>query len=101
MPDPAPDLSALARARWRVAITLTIAMTAVYFGFIALIAYDKPLLGTLLAPGLTLGMLLGVVVILASWLLTWIYMHWANRHYDVHVDRLGKENEERGTRSQA
>lgn len=79
---------ALARTRWRIAILLTAIMIAVYFGFIALIAFDKPLLATRIAPGLTLGILLGVCVIVASWLLTWVYVWWANAHYDARVEAL-------------
>jgi len=29
-----------------------------------------------------------VLVIVAAWLLTWIYVHWANRHYDAEVRGL-------------
>ena len=79
---------ALARTRWRIAILLTAIMIAVYFGFIALIAFEKPLLATRIAPGLTLGILLGVCVIVASWLLTWVYVWWANAHYDARVEAL-------------
>jgi uncharacterized membrane protein (DUF485 family) len=86
MPD--DRLAELARARWRYAITLTAIMIAVYFGFILLIAYDKPLMGKLLRPGLSVGILLGALVIVASWLLTWVYVRWANRHYDAHIDTL-------------
>jgi uncharacterized membrane protein (DUF485 family) len=78
-------LEALAAARWRVAIWLTIAMMVVYFGFILLVAFNKPLLGTLLGPGLSLGMLLGAVVIVTAWILTWIYVRWANTHYDAAI----------------
>jgi uncharacterized membrane protein (DUF485 family) len=88
----APDsgLRALAATRWRVALTLTTVMVIVYFGFISLIAFDKPLLAVRITPGLSLGILLGVVVILASWLLTWIYVRWANTHYDAELRRLRK-----------
>lgn len=79
---------ALARTRWRIAILLTAIMIAVYFGFIALIAFDKPLLATRIAPGLTLGIVLGVCVIVVSWLLTWVYVWWANAHYDARVEAL-------------
>lgn len=75
-------LRALNAARWRRAIALTVAMTAVYFGFVLLIAYDKPLMGTLVHPGLSVGIALGVLVIVASWLLTWVYVRWANKYYD-------------------
>ena len=88
MPD---SLRALARMRWRVALSLTIAMVVVYFGFILLIAYDKSLLGRLLIPGLSLGIALGALVIIASWLLTLGYVRWANRRYDPALERLRRE----------
>ncbi len=78
----------LARRRWRIAIVLTMAMVAIYFGFILLVAYNKPLLGRLIAPGLSLGIVLGALVIVLSWILTWIYVRWANRHYDAALDDL-------------
>ena len=90
MTAPDPGLRALAATRWRVALTLTVVMVIVYFGFISLIAFDKPLLAVRVTPGLSLGILLGVVVIVASWLLTWIYVRWANRHYDAELRRLRK-----------
>lgn len=64
-------------------MALTCAMIAIYFGFIALIAFDKELLARKLGPGLSLGILLGALVIVASWVLTWIYVRWANTHYDT------------------
>jgi uncharacterized membrane protein (DUF485 family) len=81
-------LEALARAQWRLALTLTAAMMAVYAGFILLVAYGKPLLGMLLMPGLSLGTLLGALVIVCAWLLIWIYVRWANGHYDRTVASL-------------
>lgn len=78
----------LARRRWRIAIVLTMAMVAIYFGFILLVAYNKPLLGRLVSPGLSLGVLLGALVIVLSWVLTWIYVRWANRHYDQALHEL-------------
>jgi uncharacterized membrane protein (DUF485 family) len=75
-------LRVLAAKQWRIALTLTGAMIAVYFGFILLVAYQRPLLGRLVMPGLSIGILLGAMVILATWLLTWFYVRWANSHYD-------------------
>ncbi len=91
MTDRQTRLRTLAAARWRIALILTLVMMAIYFGFILLIAYDKPLLATLVAPGLSLGVILGAVVIVASWVLTWIYVRWANRHYDPALDQLRDE----------
>jgi uncharacterized membrane protein (DUF485 family) len=88
----APGVAELTAARWRVAIALTVAMMVIYFGFILLVAFNKPLLGTILVPGLSVGILLGAMVIVASWLLIWIYTRWANTHYDTAVARLRKQN---------
>jgi uncharacterized membrane protein (DUF485 family) len=79
------SVDSLAAARWRIAIWLTVAMMVVYFGFILLVAFDKALLGTPVAAGLSLGMLLGALVILTAWVLMWIYVRWANAHYDTAI----------------
>lgn len=65
-----------------MALSLTGVVMLVYFGFISLIAWNKPLLATELTPGLTLGILLGAIVIVTCWALTWVYIRWANRVYD-------------------
>jgi uncharacterized membrane protein (DUF485 family) len=89
-PDPVSTLEAVSAARWRIAMSLTAAMMVIYFGFILLVAFNKPLLGSVLAPGLSLGMLLGALVILVAWTLTWFYVRWANSHYDSSIDRLSQ-----------
>ena len=76
---------AIAAKRWRVALTLSVLMLVIYFGFILLVAFGKPLLSTLLSQGLSLGILLGALTIVSSWILSIIYVVWANRGYDVAV----------------
>jgi uncharacterized membrane protein (DUF485 family) len=71
-----------------MAIGLTVAMMILYFGFILLVAYKKPLLTSLVVPGLSLGILLGALVILLAWVLIWIYVRWANTHYDAGIAAL-------------
>lgn len=88
MPDSHASLEGLAKARARVVGWLTAAMLVLYFGFILLIAFQKPLLGRLVMPGLSLGILLGALVIVLSWMLTFVYVRWANRHYDGALDKL-------------
>ena len=90
-PIPHDRVTTLTAARWRVAVTLTIAMMILYFGFILLVAFNKPLLAREVTNGLSLGILLGALVIVASWLLIWIYVRWANTHYDVAVATLKRE----------
>ena len=84
-------LAALSAARWRIAILLTVAMMVLYFGFILLVAFNKPLLGREVTAGLSIGILLGSLVIVASWVLIWVYTRWANAHYDAAVARLRAE----------
>ena len=78
----------LDRARWRIALGLTGATVLLYFGFIALVAFGRAFLAHQIVPGLSLGILLGALVIVASWILTWIYVHWANTVYDPQVRAL-------------
>ena len=75
-------------ARRRVATILTVLMTVIYVGFILSIAYAKPLLTMPLMPGLSVGILLGVLVIVSAWVLIWVYVRWANTHYDAAVTAM-------------
>lgn len=88
MTGPDSRLRELDQARWRMALSLTGAMILLYFGFIALVAFGRTLLAIQLVPGLSLGILLGALVIVASWVLTWIYVRWANNVYDPAVRAL-------------
>jgi uncharacterized membrane protein (DUF485 family) len=88
MPEIEPKLRELDRARWRMALALTSGMVLIYFGFIALVAFGRPVLAVQVTPGLSLGILLGALVIVASWVLTWVYVRWANRVYDPAVRAL-------------
>lgn len=88
MDERAKALAALAAERWRVSIWLTGAMMFIYFGFILLIAFNKPLLGSLVLPGLSLGILLGALVIVSAWVLIYIYVRWANTSYDEKIAQL-------------
>ncbi len=82
-------LRAVVARRWRIGTALTALMMAAYFGFILLVAFDKPLAGTLLAGGrVSLGMVLGAAVIVLAAVLTAIYVRWANVHYDAAIKAL-------------
>jgi uncharacterized membrane protein (DUF485 family) len=93
MSDTHDHLTRVAAARWRLSLILTAIMTVVYVGFILLIAFDKPLLGTILVPGLSLGLLLGVLMILTAWSLILIYVRWANTHYDHRVSDFRRDRQ--------
>lgn len=87
------ELRALAARRWKIAIALTATMMATYFGFIFLVAYGKETAGSLVWPGLSWGILLGALVIVAAWAVTGVYVYWANRIYDVELERLRGQGE--------
>ena len=78
---------AIAAKRWTIALTLSALMLVIYFGFILLVAFGKTLLSILLSQGLSLGILLGALTIVSSWILSIIYVVWANRGYDDAVAR--------------
>jgi uncharacterized membrane protein (DUF485 family) len=80
----------LVRKRLSIALWLSVAMIVVYFGFMGLFAFNKPLLGTILAPGLSVCILLGPAVIVTSFVLCLIYVLWANRVYDPGVRNLAR-----------
>lgn len=86
-------ITRLAAERWRFSLWLTVAMMVIYFGFILLIAYNKPLLGTLIAPGLSLGILLGALVILAAWVMVYIYVRWTNNYFDKKISKIRSEQQ--------
>ena len=75
-------LHKIAAERFKLALILTALMLIFYFGFVMLVAFNKPLLSILLNPGLSLGILLGALVIVSAWILSFIYVQWANNHYD-------------------
>ena len=93
MSDTTVHLTRVAAARWRLALLLTSIMTLTYVGFILLIAFNKPLLGTILMPGLSLGILLGVLLIITAWALILIYVRWTNTHYDSRVAAVRRERQ--------
>jgi uncharacterized membrane protein (DUF485 family) len=85
------ELRVLAARRFRIAVWLTSLMMVAYFGFVLLIAFDKPLMGSLIGGGrVSLGVLLGALVIVLAPVLTGTYVRWANRHYDEALATLKK-----------
>jgi uncharacterized membrane protein (DUF485 family) len=85
-----PDFIDLSRQKITISIILTILELVLYFGFIGLIAFNKPFLAEKLAPGVatTIGIPIAVGTILGSWVLTGIYIWWANKKYDVLVKKV-------------
>jgi uncharacterized membrane protein (DUF485 family) len=86
-----PRYRQLKATRTSFGVWLTLAMLVVYYGFILLVAFNKPLLATRLGDGVTtVGMPLGLGVILFTVLITGIYVRRANREFDQLSDDLNK-----------
>lgn len=81
------DFKKLYGQKQTVSLVLTILELVFYFGFIGLIAFNKPFLSSMLTERITIGIPIAVGVILMSWVLTGIYVRWANNTYDVLVKR--------------
>ena len=70
---------------------LALAMMIVYYGFILLVAFNKPFLAQKLGTGVTtLGMPIGFGVIVFTVVITAIYVRRANSEYDSLADQISK-----------
>jgi uncharacterized membrane protein (DUF485 family) len=82
------EFNGLVSRRWRLSIILTACLFVLYYGYIVLIAIDKSFMARKIGAVTTLGIPLGVLVIVLSWVLTAIYVMWANNIYDPEVNKL-------------
>ena len=79
-----PQYQALKRRRNTLGWWLTLLMLLVYYGYIGLIAFDKELLATPIGAGVTtLGIPIGMAVIVFTVIITGIYVRRANREFDA------------------
>ena len=86
-----PRFKALVRARARLGWTLTAAMLAIYYGFILLIAYDGSFLAQIVAGSTTsLGLIIGLGVLLSAFVLVAIYVAVANTKFDRMTAELNR-----------
>jgi len=79
-----PEFRELVRQKNSISTTLTVIMLAVYFGFILLLAFGRDILAAR-AGAATLGIPLGIGVIIIAWILTGVYVRWANARYDAMI----------------
>ena len=81
----------LVRSRNSLALALSIIMMALYVAFILLVAFDKPLLATKVAGTTSLGILMGLVLIVVAFVLTAVYVARANGRFDDLNNELVRE----------
>jgi uncharacterized membrane protein (DUF485 family) len=79
-----------------VSATLTALILAVYFGFILVLAFHRDLLALKVGEHLTMGVPVGLAVIVSACVLTGVYVAWANSVYDESVRDLVEGMREEG-----
>jgi len=88
-----PNFKELVKKRTKFAWTLTISILVVYFSFILTIAFSPSLLATPISSNTvtTIGIPIGIFVIVFSFILTGIYVRRANSEFDTLTTKI-KEN---------
>jgi uncharacterized membrane protein (DUF485 family) len=77
-----PNYVKLVAERKSFGWTLAIIILVIYYGFIAIVAFFPGVIATKVAGDITIGIILGVAIIVASIVLTGIYVLRANSQYD-------------------
>jgi uncharacterized membrane protein (DUF485 family) len=87
-----PKFQELVRERSSFAWTLSIVMLVIYYGFILLVAFGKGFLATKIGGGVTsIGIIIGLGVIISAFVLTGIYTQRANSRFDELTENLTRE----------
>ena len=90
--EASPKYHELRRKRNSFGWMLTIIMMVVYYGYIALIAFNKPFLAQPIGAGVTtLGIPIGMGVIIFTIVITGIYVRRANSEFDKLTADILKE----------
>lgn len=80
--DETPEFKNLVTRRWTVAIILTALVFFTYYGFVLVVGLSKATLAQKIGTVTTLGIPVAIAVIVISFILTAIYVIWANSTYD-------------------
>ncbi|SDM72676.1 Uncharacterized membrane protein, DUF485 family [Oryzisolibacter propanilivorax] len=87
-----PKYQELRARRNPLAATLTILMLVVYYGYISLIAFDKEFLAQPIGSGVTsLGIPIGMGVIVFTIAITVYYVRVANNRFDALTEQILKD----------
>jgi uncharacterized membrane protein (DUF485 family) len=87
-----PTYHQLLKARTAYGWIFTLLVMLVYYGFILLIAFDKEFLSTRMGEGvMTIGIPVGLFVIVFTVAITGIYVRRANSEFDDLTEKLKQE----------
>lgn len=83
-----PDFRELARRKNRISLVLTLVTMLSFYGFVWLLGWQGDWLAQSFSGSINRGIPLGIGVIILSWILTGLYVRWANSEYDALVERV-------------
>ncbi len=83
-----PDFKELQRSKNRISLLLTLATMLAFYGFVILLAWHQEWLAQPWSGSINRGIPMGIGVIVLSWILTGIYVRWANTKYDALVQKV-------------
>ena len=83
-----PDFLELQRSKNRISLLLTLATMLAFYGFVILLAWHQDWLAQPWSGSINRGIPMGIGVIVVSWILTGIYVSWANTKYDALVHKV-------------
>jgi uncharacterized membrane protein (DUF485 family) len=87
-----PKFQAFVKKRNNYSILMTVLGSIAYYGFILLVAYNKEFLATKIGGGVaSIGIPIGVGVIVFTIIITWIYVRRANTEFDAESEAIVKE----------
>ncbi len=88
-----PKFQELVKVRARFGWQMSAIILVIYYGFIMVIAFAPQLLGTPVFPGsvITIGIPVGVLVIISAIVLTGVYVSRANREFDTKIKEIIEE----------
>ena len=81
----------LVRTRWTFSFIMLIVLFVIYYGYIYIVAEHKEIAAIMVGTNVTLGIVLSTAVIIGSWMLTLVYVVWANNVYDKKVEALKQD----------
>ena len=82
-----PQFRDLVRRKQKLSLALTLIVFVAYFGYMGLMALAPDALSAPVGAA-TLGIPVGIGIIIFAWILTGVYVQWANGAYDAMVARV-------------
>lgn len=91
-----PKFQALNRSRSRFAISLSIIMLVIYYGFVLVVGFTPDVLAQPIYEGsnISIGFPICALIIITAWLMTGIYISRANSSFDRMNQEILKEAQE-------